>query len=77
MNHDTKLVPNIVQINEEQIHRHLGTLFDTVEETLNAMLDAEADSLCKATRYERSADCVDTRVGIINANCIRRPERLN
>lgn len=64
MNHDTKEVPNIVQINEEQIHRHLGDLVrSTVEETLNAMLDAEADSLCKATRYERSADRVDTRAG--------------
>lgn len=64
MNHDTKEVPNIVQINEEQIHRHLGDLVrSTVEETLNAMLDAEADSLCNATRYERSADRVDTRAG--------------
>lgn len=64
MNHDTKEVPNIVQINEEQIHRHLGDLVrSTVEETLNAMLDAEADNLCKATRYERSADRVDTRAG--------------
>src|SRR5210317_2129321 len=35
----------------------------TVEETLNAMLDAEADDLCQAQRYERSADRVDTRAG--------------
>jgi transposase-like protein len=35
----------------------------TVEETLNAMLDAEADELCQAQRYERSADRVDTRAG--------------
>src|SRR2546426_8378117 len=27
----------------------------TVEETLNALLDAEADRLCNAQRYERSA----------------------
>ena len=26
----------------------------TVEETLNALLDAEADRLCNAQRYERS-----------------------
>ena len=35
----------------------------TVEETLNAMLDAEADTLCGAKRYERSEDRVDTRAG--------------
>jgi transposase-like protein len=27
----------------------------SVEETLNALLDAEADRLCNAQRYERSA----------------------
>jgi len=26
----------------------------TVEETLNALLDAEADHLCRAERYERT-----------------------
>lgn len=35
----------------------------TVEETLNALLDAEADRLCGARRYERSPDRVDTRAG--------------
>jgi putative transposase len=35
----------------------------TVEQTLNAMLDAEADALCQAKRYERSADRADTRAG--------------
>jgi len=35
----------------------------TVEETLNAMLDAEADRLCGADRYERSEGRKDTRAG--------------
>ena len=35
----------------------------TVEETLNAMLEAEADTLCGAKRYERREDRVDTRAG--------------
>jgi transposase-like protein len=35
----------------------------SVEATLNALLDAEADALCGAKRYERSADRVDTRAG--------------
>ena len=35
----------------------------TVEETLNALLDAEADRLCNAQRYERSDARRDTRAG--------------
>ena len=44
----------IISINEEGIKDQLGELVrGTVEETLNAMLDAEADTLCGAKRYER------------------------
>ena len=35
----------------------------TVEETLSAMLEAEADQLCRARRYECPASRRDTRVG--------------
>ena len=35
----------------------------TVEETLNAILDAEADRLCRAERYERTEARKDTRAG--------------
>ena len=35
----------------------------TVEQTLNALLDAEADRLCGAGRYERSHARQDTRAG--------------
>jgi len=35
----------------------------TVEETLNALLDAEADRLCGAGRYERRQSRQDTRAG--------------
>jgi transposase-like protein len=38
-------------------------VLSTVEETLNALLDAEADRLCKAKRYERKAERADTRAG--------------
>jgi transposase-like protein len=55
---------NVVQIDESRIQDHLGELVrGTVEETLNSLLDAEADRLCGASRYERSADRVDTRAG--------------
>jgi transposase-like protein len=36
---------------------------ESVEETLNTMLDAEADAQCGAKRYERSPERVDTRSG--------------
>ncbi|MCA9235688.1 MAG: transposase, partial [Planctomycetales bacterium] len=35
----------------------------SVESTLNGLLDAEADRLCGASRYERSPNRVDTRAG--------------
>ena len=35
----------------------------SVEETLNALLQAEADQICKAGRYQRSLERVDTRAG--------------
>jgi len=44
----------IISVNEEGIKADLGELVrGTVEDTLNAMLDAEADVLCGAKRYER------------------------
>jgi hypothetical protein len=47
----------IIEINEEKIKDHLGSFVkNTVEETLNAMLDAEADAICNAQRYERSPE---------------------
>lgn len=64
MQEDSKELGQVVQIDEGRIKDHLGELVrGTVEETLNAMLDAEADALCGAQRYERSPDRVDTRAG--------------
>jgi putative transposase len=41
----------VIQIDEGKIQAHLGEVVrSTVEETLNAMLDAEADRLCSAER---------------------------
>ena len=50
-----KNLSNVIRIDEGQIQQHLGELVrSTVEETLNATLDAEADHLCNAQRYERT-----------------------
>jgi transposase-like protein len=54
----------MIAINEGLIKDHLNKVVKaTVEETLNAMLDAEADQLCGAKRYEHSPQRVDTRAG--------------
>ncbi len=53
-----------IKIDADAVRGHLDELVrSTVEDTLNSMLEAEADELCKAKRYERSADRVDTRAG--------------
>jgi transposase-like protein len=54
----------MVQIDEGRIQAHLDEVVrSTVEETLNALLDAEADRLCGAQRYERNEERKDTRAG--------------
>ena len=65
MNNDnSKDLRKVIQIDEGKIRDHLGELVrDTVEETLNKLLDAEADQLCNAARYERSEARQDTRAG--------------
>src|SRR5262249_13263730 len=55
---------NVITIDDERIKSHLERVVrGTVEETLNALLDAEADRLCNAHRYERSEARRDTRAG--------------
>ena len=39
------------------------TVRDTVEQTLNDLLDAEADRLCNTPKYSRSPERVDRRAG--------------
>lgn len=59
-----KKMENVIQIDETQIQKHLGELVrGTVEETLNKLLDAEADQLCNAARYERTDARKDQRAG--------------
>ena len=55
---------NVIRIDDERIKGHLDRVVrGTVEETLNALLDAEADRLCNAGRYERTEARRDTRAG--------------
>ena len=53
----------MVRIDEVRIQDHLGELVQgSVEETLNALLDTEADRLCNAAWYERTEARTGTRV---------------
>jgi transposase-like protein len=64
MNDSTKPLSKVIRIDESEIRGHLDEMVrGTVEETLNAMLEAEADDMCNAQRYEHSPDRVDTRAG--------------
>jgi putative transposase len=55
---------SMVQVDEEQVRGHVDEVVRrSVEETLNGLLEAEADQLCGAKWYERSPDRVDTRAG--------------
>ena len=48
---------NIIQINKDLIHAELKDLVkNSVEETLNALLDAKADKLVNTERYARDEE---------------------
>jgi transposase-like protein len=54
----------VVRVDDVQLRSHVdGVVRETVEQTLNALLDAEADALCGAKRYERNPERLDTRAG--------------
>ena len=54
----------VIRIEEEKIRSHVGEVVrETVEQTLNGLLQAEADELCGAKRYARSPERLDTRAG--------------
>ncbi len=61
---NTTTMSKVIRIDERPLQDHLGEMLrNTVEETLNDMLDVESDAMCGAQRYERSPDRVDTRAG--------------
>lgn len=54
----------VIKFDEARIHSHLESMVrDTVEETLNKMLNEETDRLCNAERYEHTEPGKDTRAG--------------
>lgn len=54
----------VVKIDEGKVRQHVEEVVrQSVEETLNGLLEAEADELCGAKRYERSVERLDMRAG--------------
>jgi len=59
----------VIRVDESEIRSHVDQVVrQSVEETLNGLLEAEAEQLCQAKRYERSAERVDTRAGHYKRN---------
>jgi len=66
---EEKKMGQVISIDEKLIKDHLGELVrGTVEDTLNGMLDEEADKLCGAGKHERSPDRQDYRSGYYQRN---------
>jgi putative transposase len=54
----------VIRIEEGKIRSHVDQVVrETVEQTLNGLLQAEADDLCGAQRYARSPERLDTLAG--------------
>lgn len=53
----------IIRLDTAEVKKQLGEMvLGTVEQTLNAMLDAEADEITQTHKYERTESRADTRV---------------
>ena len=64
---------NIIQLNEDLIKNNLKDLVrNSVEETLNALLDHEADELVRAGKYERTGETVRATVPVITSGILAR-----
>ena len=60
---EKKKVP-VIAVDEQELRSHVSEVVrQSVEETLNGLLDAEAEALCQAKRYERNAQRASTRAG--------------
>ena len=64
MSDDSTVALEALRVDEGKLKGHVNEVVrSSVEATLNGLLEAEADSLCGAQRYERSPDRVDRRAG--------------
>jgi len=58
MEQSTRNLGKVIKINESAVKDHLGEMVrSTVEETLNQMLDDEANRMCNAENYQEPITC--------------------
>jgi len=68
----------MMKVDEGAVKDHLNKIVrETVEETLNRMLDEEADQICGARRYEHSSKRKDTRAGKYTRKLETRVGKVN
>ena len=59
----------VIRIDEGALKKHVSEIVrESVEDTLNGLLEAEADNLCHARRYERNSQRASTRAGHYTRN---------
>lgn len=64
MKDDSTRALGALNVDEGKLKGHVDEVVrSSVEETLNGLLDAEADRLCRAQRYAHSPERLDTRAG--------------
>lgn len=75
---NTTKLGNVIHIDDDRVQDHLGRIVrSSVEETLNALLDAEADRLVGAARYERGDGRRDHRSGHYERKLDTKAGRVN
>ncbi|WP_041242881.1 IS256 family transposase [Trichlorobacter lovleyi] len=68
----------MIQLNESAVRDNLGEMVrNTVEDTLNSMLDSEADRLCNAEKYQRHDARIDTRAGHYQRKLMTKAGEVN
>ncbi len=76
----------VIHVDEDELRKHVSEIVrESVEKTLNGLLDAEADTLCQARRYERNSQRTSTRAGHYTRNlqttsgevCLKIPKLRN
>lgn len=67
---------DVLQIDQGLLKEHVGeVVLKTVEDTLNGLLEVEADRLCKASRYEHSAERWTPLPAVTSASCTLGPAK--
>ena len=77
--HETeKAISGAIKIDEKEIQDHIdGLVRQSIEDTLNALLNAEADAICNAGRYQRTPDRLDTRTGSYHRKLLTKAGKVD